>query len=435
MAISAGETLSLNNLAGATGDTQNSDVSLGSIKGSPSAGDNISLSSFGIDGVGSLSGFTYAVEDTSETYTLGFTVAGSNFTSKIASRHQNLTWSVTPAYNSALNTAGYLSIGSNSDYTAVISVGGMNPQGAGSQTSLSGVQSHTLSATFNDGFNDHADNYNTARTKTVYSVDSYDGNNQGLCLTIDSPVILEDGTVVEVGDVDEGDILKGYALNGLSDDEYSEDFFEWETNSLVATLKPVTIVNLTYSFTSKYYSLNDGEITATAEHPLLVKDNSDDMYRFKEIFRIDVGDKLIKGDGTEVDVTSNQIIAKTSEIVSVDVEEQDTYLVNGYITHNKGSNTFAGDFTGPGAPTALAYSSPFISWTAPSSVGSTGITAYNVQVDNNSDFSSPIIDETEWSDSDIEVDSLLSSGTYHARVAGIDQGLTGTYATLEFTVA
>ena len=286
MAISAGETLSLNNLAGATGDTQNSNVSLGTIKGSPSAGDNISLSSFGIDGVGSLSGFTYAVEDTSETYTLGFTVAGSNFTSKIASRHQNLTWSVTPAYNSALNTAGYLSIGSNSDYTAVISVGGMNPQGAGSQTSLSGVQSHTLSATFNDGFNDHADNYNTARTKTVYSVDSYDGNNQGLWLTIDSPVILEDGTVVEVGDVDEGDILKGYALNGLSDDEYSEDFFEWETNSLVATLKPVTIVNLTYSFTSKYYSLNDGEITATAEHPLLVKDNSDDMYRFKEIFRI-----------------------------------------------------------------------------------------------------------------------------------------------------
>ena len=33
MAISAGETLSLNNLAGATGDVQNSNVSLGSIKG------------------------------------------------------------------------------------------------------------------------------------------------------------------------------------------------------------------------------------------------------------------------------------------------------------------------------------------------------------------------------------------------------------------
>ena len=62
MAISAGETLSLNNLAGATGFTQSSNVSLGAIKGSPQAGDNISLSSFGWIVVDSISGFTYAVE-------------------------------------------------------------------------------------------------------------------------------------------------------------------------------------------------------------------------------------------------------------------------------------------------------------------------------------------------------------------------------------
>ena len=79
MAISAEETLSLNNLAGATGNTEGSNVSLGAIKGSPSAGDNISLSSFGIDSVGSLSGYTYAVESTNETYTLAFGGEGSNF--------------------------------------------------------------------------------------------------------------------------------------------------------------------------------------------------------------------------------------------------------------------------------------------------------------------------------------------------------------------
>ena len=66
MAISAGETLSLNNLAGATGFTQSSNVSLGAIKGSPQAGDNISLSSFGVDSIDSISGFTYAVESESD---------------------------------------------------------------------------------------------------------------------------------------------------------------------------------------------------------------------------------------------------------------------------------------------------------------------------------------------------------------------------------
>lgn len=432
--LTSGDTLSLNNLAGATGHTQNSNVSLGTIKGSPSAGDNISMKQFTIDSVTTISGFTYAVESTNETYTLSFDEEETYFTSKIKTRGDNFTWGVTPSYDSDNDSAGWLSLESSADYTNQITVGSMNPQGSGAQTSLQSAQSHTISVTFADGYNHHATNYNTARTKEVISVDSYDGNNQGLCLTIDSPVILEDGTIVEAGDLDEGDVLKGFALNGLSDDEYNDDFFEWETENLIRTSKSVTIVNLTYSFTSKYYSLNDGEITATAEHPLLVKDGSDELYRFKEIFKVGVGDKLIKGDGTEVDVVSNEIIVKTSEIVSIDVEEQDTYLVNGYITHNKGSNTFAGDYTGPGAPTGLGYSSPFLSWTAPSSVGTGGITAYNIQVSTNSDFSSPTIDETEWSDTEIEVDTLLSAGTYHARVAGIDQGLVGTYATLEFTI-
>ena len=185
MAISAGETLSLNNLAGATGDTQDSNVSLGTIKGSPSAGDNISISSFGIDTVGSLSGYTYAVESTNETYTLGFTGEGSNF-GQIKGRYQNFTWAVSPGYNSAPQTSGFLSINSNQDYTGVITVGGMNPQGTNSQTDLLGTVSHTLSVTFADGFNHHATNYNSARTKTVYSVDSYDGNSTCLLYTSDA---------------------------------------------------------------------------------------------------------------------------------------------------------------------------------------------------------------------------------------------------------
>ena len=59
-------------------------------------------------------------------------------------------------------------------------------------------------------------NYNTARTKTIYSVDSYDGNAASLCLVSDSPIEKADGTMVEVGDLSEGDVLKGYALAGLS---------------------------------------------------------------------------------------------------------------------------------------------------------------------------------------------------------------------------
>jgi hypothetical protein len=150
------------------------------------------------------------------------------------------------------------------------------------------------------------------------------------------------------------------------------------------------------------------------------------------MFNLVVGDKLIKGDGTEVSITSIDTIDKTTEIVSIDVEDEDTYMVNGYITHNKGFDTFT-DLASPGAPTSLAYASPFVSWTAPASVGITGITAYDIDIANNPSFTTPTVIKTEWSTNSIEVNTLLTAGTWYIRVRAIDQGLKGTYATLTFT--
>jgi hypothetical protein len=416
----SGNTLSLNSLGGATGQATKS---LSAAKGDSTG--PIAMSSFAIDSVGTISGFTYAVENTTETYTLGFNGAGTNF-GRISSRAANFTWSVP--------VGSFITLGTNSGISATFSVLNMNPQNPSSQTALLGIQTHTLRVVFNDGFNDHATGYNTAKDKTVFSVDSYDGNSAAFCLTIDSPVILADGTEIEAGDLSEGDLLKGYALNGL-DPDIENTFFEWSTAELVILEKPVEVVNIVYSFSTKYYDINNGEVTATSEHPLLVKDAIDGLYRFKEIFRITTEDKLIKvvnDEYTEVDIDSIELVTKTSEIVSIDVEEEDTYLVNGYITHNKGGNTHT-DLPAPGAPTSFAYASPFLSWVAPTSSGTTGITAYEIQVSANANYSSPTIDFTEWSEANIEVNTLLSAGTWYARVRAIDHGLKGEYATLTFT--
>ena len=415
--LNPGDTLSLNALAGATGNTQNSNVSLGTIRGSATT---TGLSFYAVDSIDDVSGFTYAVENTSETYTLGTTGGGTRF-SQISGRSANVTWGITGGDK--------LSVSANNGVSATIAVGNMT--NAVTQTILQPILLHTVSATFADGFNQHAVRYGVARTKTVYSVDSYDGNSTALCLTIDSPVTLADGTIVEAGDLNEGDILKGFSIGGLSVDS-DGTFLDWSTNSLSTTPKDVTIVNLTYSFASRYYDVNNGEVTATSEHPMLVKDSVSGDYLFKEMFNLVVGDKLVKGDNSEVEITSIEIVEKTTEIVSIDVEEDDTYMVNGYITHNKGGNSHT-DLAAPGAPTSLAYSSPFVTWVAPSSVGTTGITAYDVQIDNNSDFSSLTYDYSEWSSTSIEVNTLLSAGTWYIRVRAIDQGLKGTFATLTFT--
>jgi hypothetical protein len=416
--LTSGNTLSLNNLAGATGFTQNSNVSLGTIRGSAVS---TALSSYAVDSIGDVSGFTYAVENTSETYTLGTSGGGTNF-SQISGRGANVTWGITGGDK--------LSVSANNGVNVTIAVGNMT--NVTTQTVLQSVVSHTVSATFADGYNDHATNYNVARTKTVYSVDSYDGNSTALCLTIDSPVTLADGTIVEAGDLNEGDTLKGFSIGGLSVDS-DGTFLDWSTNSLSTTPKDVTIVNLTYSFASRYYDVNNGEVTATAEHPMLVKDSVSGNYLFKEMFNLVVGDKLVKGDNSEVEITSIEIVEKTTEIVSIDVEQEDTYMVNGYITHNKGGNSHS-DFSGPGAPTSVSYSSPLVTWVVPSATTSTGITAYEYEISAASDFSSIENTADEWSTTEVEVNTLLAAGTWYFRVRAIEAGLKGTYSsTLTFT--
>ena len=416
--LTSGDTLSLNALAGATGNTQNSNVSLGTIRG---AATTTGLSFYAVDSIDDVSGFTYAVENTSETYTLGTTGGGTRF-SQISGRGANVTWGI--------SGGDKLSVSANNGVSATIAVGNMT--NAPTQTVLQPVLLHTVSATFADGFNQHTVRYNTARTKTVYSVDSYDGNSTALCLTIDSPVTLADGTIIDAGDLNEGDLLKGFSIGGLSVDS-DGTFLDWSTNSLSTTPKDVTIVNLTYSFASRYYDINNGEVTATAEHPMLVKDSVSGDYLFKEMFNLVVGDKLVKGDNTEVDITSIEIVEKTTEIVSIDVESEDTYMVNGYITHNKGGNTHT-DLPAPGAPTSVTYSSPLITWVAPSSTGTTGITAYQYEIASNIGFSTIVNTADEWSTTQVEVNTLLSAGTYYFRVRAIDQGLKGTWSsTLTFT--
>ena len=223
MARSSGDTLSLNALAGATGNTQGSDVSLNTINSS--AGTEVSLDDFGIDTVGSISGYTYLVEDTADTYTLGFTGAGDKF-STIALRYQNFVWT-----KDEIEVESDITISSNQDATATITA--KTDIGGSSQTLVSQVsnQQNTLEVKFVDGFNDHATDYNVVKTKTIYVVDSYDGNSDALCLSLDTPITKADGTIISAGDVQEGDILKGFEIASLGEDS-DEDYLNWSTSDL-----------------------------------------------------------------------------------------------------------------------------------------------------------------------------------------------------------
>lgn len=411
--LTSGDTLSLNSLGGATGQ---STKSLSAAKGNSTG--PISLSSFAIDSVDTIEGgYTYLVENTSETYTLGFSGDGSNF-GRISSRYQNFTWSV-PAGST-------ISVSANQDLTATFTAS--NRTNAATQTILQGISSNTIRVVFNDGFNHHATNFNTNREKTVYSVDSYDGNSAALCLVADTLVTLSNGNQIEIGDLEEGMELKGYSLNGLKPSS-EMNVLDWNSETLNPIEQRVNVVDLVFSFAERVYNINEGEIVATAEHPMAVKDLNG-IFKFKQIHNLKVGESLLKHDGSEAEITSIEIEEGTVEIVSLDVDGTDTYLANGYITHNKGGNSHT-DLGNPGQPISLAYTAvngenKNITWAAGTSSGTTGVTAYDVQVDNNSNFSSPTLNYGEYSTTTLNI-VALPTGTYYARVRAIDHGLKSAW--------
>lgn len=422
MALSSGDSLSLKNVANALSNTSTgSGISFNALNSG--LGTSISISDYGVDSVDGVTGFTYLVENTTETYELGFTGEGSKFTSDVKTNTNNVVWTIPLGSNLSVNT--------NSGYEVTIDASEMT--NAGTQTELQTVIQHTVRGVFHDGLNDHATGYNQNKNKTVYSVDSYDNNATALCLTADSPITKYDGTIVEVGDLEEGDELLAYNPDNLNLDS-DADFFEWNSQNVNGSFEKVTVKDIIFSFASTYYNVNDGEITATSEHPMLVWDSDDLIYRFKEIFRLKVGDKLIKqnGDGVdEIPITSIDRVKESTEIVSINVEDVDTYLVNGYVTHNKGGNTHT-DITAPTAVQNLNRPTfDTLSWDV-----YTNATAYDVQVDNNSDFSSPAINETEWSTNSIEVYPTYGFGVaLYARVRAIKSGLAGAWSsTLSFTI-
>ena len=385
--------------------------------GSVSAGDNIGFGDVRGGSVDSISGFTYAVENTTETYTLTFSDEGSSF-GLLKNEPSNTTWSVPSGTKISLNT--------NSGYQATFDVSNMTD--GGTQTTLQPVESHTIRAVYADGVNVDMTNYNSNIEKTVYSVDSYDGNATALCLPVDTLVTLPDGSTIEIGDVEEGMELRGFEIETLGEQE--GDYLGWSADNLRTSNETVTVKDVVFSFAKKMYSINGGELIATPEHPVLVRDSEDNSFKFKQIHRIVVGDYLIKHNGGSVEqviVTDVEIQNGTEEIVTIDVEPQDTYLSNGFISHNKGGNTHT-DLSAPGAPTGLSESSGIISWTPPSSTGDTGITAYDIQIDDTStSFNSLVVNETEWSATFFDSNPVLSSGTYYVRVRAIDHGLKGSY--------
>ena len=325
--------LSLGNLYRATqGSARTSQaVSLNAMNAA--AGTQAAFTAFAVDSITrNLPTFTYIVESTEEAATFSFGTQGSLHGTRVGSVAANYTVS----FNNANFSVGTATLGASPSFPITpASIAAAN---------YSEAQS-VLSMTYADGYNLNATNYNVAATKTLYAVDVYNTINQpDFCLLFGTKVTLANGNEVNIEDLNVGDEIKAWEPTGLPDESQplDSDQVEWRlylSNTLSGDSKNVVVRDITFNFAEGYYSINNGLINATGTHPLYVYDNEIQQYHFKNVETLLPGDKLVNGDGSEIEITNIQTITSDVEIVTLNVENADVFLTNNLVSHNKGTTT------------------------------------------------------------------------------------------------
>ena len=325
--------LSLGNLYRATQGSARTTQAVSLNAMNASAGTAASMIAFAVDSITiNQPTYTYIVESTSENATFSFGSAGSLHGTRVGSVAANYTVS----FNNANFTVGSPTLGATPSFPitpAAISV------------STYSEASSVLSMTYADGYNTAATNYNSTSTKTLYAVDVYNTINQpDFCLLFGTKVTLANGNEVNIEDLNVGDEIKAWEPTGLPDESQplDSDQLEWRfylSNTLSGDAKNVVVRDITFNFAEGYYSINDGLINATGTHPLYVYDNEIGQYHFKNVETLLPGDRLVNGDGSEVEITNIQTITADVEIVTLNVENADVFLANNLVSHNKGTTT------------------------------------------------------------------------------------------------
>jgi len=333
MSKTAGQNLSLGKLKRAVDGTDSYTTANTSLAAQNSAATQTSMSSFSIDSIDALTGFEYLWEQTSEDYTMTFSEAGELFTSKIANRTQNLSWSFDGNLDVTIGSA---------DYIASVTAGAITNTGGAVAGTFN--QSGSIMAKFaedgqSDGFNDHATRYNTSVSKSIEVVDTYGG--VPTCLLFGSPVSKSDGSVVNVEDLNIGDEILSVSLPNATDEssgDWKNDRFN-QTGSF--TQHSSSVQRVLYEFSTHYYNINSGSEYITGEHHMLYRQAGNDNWTWQTAPNFSIGDYLMDKDGNEVVISSleQHIDDDGYEVVQLDVEPDDFYIGQTFLVHNKGSNS------------------------------------------------------------------------------------------------
>jgi hypothetical protein len=153
----------------------------------------------------------------------------------------------------------------------------------------------------------------------------------GTCVIEGTEITMFNGTTKKVEDLVLGDKLRSKAVAGLKDNEENNE--TWRSESLTLTDCEVEVVKCEPSEVQLLNSINEGLLKISDSHIHLVKKDAE--WRLLRTYELSIGDFMVDEFGNEVEITSIGLLNGGFTIYDLGVEENDLYIANGILTHNK----------------------------------------------------------------------------------------------------
>lgn len=155
------------------------------------------------------------------------------------------------------------------------------------------------------------------------------------CLIRGTKITMADGSIKRIQNLQVGDVLKSWNIDGMSDGEFESLLFS--TNNLNYTESTTTVVAVqSYNVGRIYIFENDNQriLQSTHDHRHFICRNG--TYWFTSSEAVREGDFLVKenGDLIEIHRVYELSNAGSFDVYKVDVEDLDLFIANDIVTHN-----------------------------------------------------------------------------------------------------
>jgi hypothetical protein len=152
------------------------------------------------------------------------------------------------------------------------------------------------------------------------------------CLAYGSEILMSDNSTKLIENLEIGDNVMSLSITGL-DKDIEQNWETFVTNNLEYSKSASVVNRLIHGSYTWYYSINNGLLRVTYEHPILVKRNNEVI--FLQVKNLIEGDYLLNNNDEFILIETIDIINESLNTVSLGIEEDDVYFGNGILVHNQ----------------------------------------------------------------------------------------------------